>query len=247
LVAFVADAGAFAALGYQDVGVAVRRVRLSPARNVGDQWDAGWVTVSGSVPVEHAFDLNIGRVLEHWTVPFAIRELIANALDEQALTDTVDPVITKDESGQWRIADAGRGIRYEHLTQNESAEKRRHPNVIGQFGMGLKDALAVFDRRGVQVAIASPHADITIGRRPKQGFPDVVTLHALVSAPSDPERTGTEVVLGNVTDTDVETAKRLCAQGWRRSVALLATAASLSINLTLLAALFTVGWWNLFQ
>jgi hypothetical protein len=166
------------------------------------------MTVSGSVPVETAFDLNIGKVLEHWTVPFAIRELIANALDEQALTDTAEPVIRKDASGQWRIADAGRGIRYEHLTQNESAEKRRHPNVIGQFGMGLKDALAVFDRRGVRITIASPHADITIGRRPKQGFPDVITLHALVSSPHDRDRTGTEVVLGNVTDADVETAKR---------------------------------------
>jgi hypothetical protein len=39
-----------------------------------------------------AFDLNIEKVLEHWTVPFAIRELIANALDEQALTGTSDPI-----------------------------------------------------------------------------------------------------------------------------------------------------------
>jgi hypothetical protein len=35
---------------------------------------------------EQAFDLNIEKVLEHWSVPFAIRELIANALDEQVLT-----------------------------------------------------------------------------------------------------------------------------------------------------------------
>lgn len=32
------------------------------------------------------FDLNIERVLEHWTVAHALREVIANALDEQALT-----------------------------------------------------------------------------------------------------------------------------------------------------------------
>ena len=38
-----------------------------------------------------AFDLNIGEVLEHWTVPFAIREVIANALDEQTLTGTGEP------------------------------------------------------------------------------------------------------------------------------------------------------------
>lgn len=46
-----------------------------------------------------AFDLNIEKVLEHWTVPFAIRELIANALDEQALTGTPDPEIYKDSAG----------------------------------------------------------------------------------------------------------------------------------------------------
>jgi hypothetical protein len=160
------------------------------------------------IGAEQAFDLNIEKVLEHWTVPFAIRELIANALDEQALTQTAEPAIVKDGSGCWHIADSGRGVRYEHLTQKENAEKRRHPDVIGQFGMGLKDALAVFDRRGVQVAIRSPHADITTGRRPKEGFPDVVTLHALVARPSDPGRTGTDIALTGVKDDDIEAARR---------------------------------------
>jgi hypothetical protein len=155
---------------------------------------------------EQAFDLNIEKVLEHWTVPFAVRELIANALDEQVLTGTSDPAIFKD-GGCWHVADAGRGVRYEHLTQNENAEKRRHPQVIGQFGLGLKDALAVFERRGITVEIRSAHADITTGRRPKEGFPDLVTLHALVSQPSDPNRAGTDIVLTGVRDEDVETAK----------------------------------------
>jgi hypothetical protein len=155
-----------------------------------------------------AFDLNVEKVLEHWSVAFAIRELIANALDEQALTRTREPAIFKDDAGYWHIADAGRGIRYEHLTQNENAEKRSHPAVIGQFGMGLKDALAVFDRRGAGVAIYSPHAVITTGRRPKEGFPDVVTLHALVAPPADPRQVGSHIVLSGVTDEDVEEARR---------------------------------------
>ena len=57
---------------------------------------------------EQAFDLNIEKVLEHWTVPFAIRELIANALDEQALTGTAEPAIFKDDG---RLARRGRGTR----------------------------------------------------------------------------------------------------------------------------------------
>ncbi|GEM_PF-6446736 len=39
-------------------------------------------SVSSLRPGVQAFDLNIEKVLEHWTIPFAIRELIANALDE---------------------------------------------------------------------------------------------------------------------------------------------------------------------
>lgn len=34
------------------------------------------------------FDLNIEIVPENWTIAHAIREIIANALDEQKLTDT---------------------------------------------------------------------------------------------------------------------------------------------------------------
>ena len=39
------------------------------------------------------FDLNIERMLENWTVAHALREVIANALDEQALTGTSEPEI----------------------------------------------------------------------------------------------------------------------------------------------------------
>jgi hypothetical protein len=158
--------------------------------------------------LRQAFDLNVEKVLEHWSVAFAIRELIANALDEQALTRTREPRIFKDDAGYLHIADPGRGIRYEHLTQNKNAEKRSHPGVIGQFGMGLKDALAVFDRRRVGVAIYSPHAVITTGRRPKEGFPDVVTLHALVAPPADPRQVGSHILLTGITDEDVEQARR---------------------------------------
>jgi hypothetical protein len=164
----------------------------------------GHARLDGELP----FDLNIGTVLEHWPVAFAIREVIANALDEHLISGTAEPTITADRDGRWHIVDHGRGLRYEHLTQDESPEKRRHPEVIGQFGMGLKDALAVFDRRGVTVEIRSPHGDITTSRQAKEQFADVVTLHAIVRPPADPERIGTDVILTGVEPTDVEEAKR---------------------------------------
>jgi hypothetical protein len=156
------------------------------------------------------FDLNIERVLENWTLAHAIRELIANALDEAALTDTAEPEIAKDADGRWHIRDFGRGVRYEHLTQNENREKLASPEkVVGKFGVGLKDALATFDRRGVGVRIRSRFGDITTAKQAKHGFGDVTTLHAVIDAPSDPEMIGTEVELTGVADEDVEAAKSL--------------------------------------
>jgi hypothetical protein len=84
-----------------------------------------------------------------------LRKIIANALDEQALIDTREPEIFKDDDGAWHVRDWGRGLRYEHLTQNENREELKNSNlVIGKFGVGLKDALAAFDRRKIHVEIA---------------------------------------------------------------------------------------------
>ena len=154
------------------------------------------------------FDLNIERVLEHWTIAHALREIIANALDEQALTGTADPAIYKDAQGAWHIKDSGRGLCYEHLTQNENQEKLKNAGlVIGKFGVGLKDALATFDRHNIQIYIFSAHGDITINKTTKHGFTDIVTLHALIRPPSYPYLVGTEVILVGITDEDVAKAK----------------------------------------
>jgi hypothetical protein len=160
--------------------------------------------------VSREFDLNIERVLENWTVAHAIRELIANALDEAALTGTPEPEIAKDPSGHWHIRDFGRGLRYEHLTQNENTEKLANPDkVVGKFGVGLKDALATFDRHDVDVRIRSRFGDITTAKQHKHGFEDITTLHAVIGDPSDPGLVGTDVQLDGVKDDDVETAKGL--------------------------------------
>lgn len=154
------------------------------------------------------FDLNIERVLEHWTVAHGLREVIANALDEAALSSTQAPDIYKDETGTWHIRDHGRGLRYEHLTQNENKEKLRYSElVIGKFGVGLKDALATFDRHHIDLQILSPHGDIMIGTVPKHGFTDLKTLHALITPASNPQRIGTEFVLQGLKDEEIAKAK----------------------------------------
>lgn len=167
------------------------------------------------------FDLNIEKIFEDWEVFHAIREVIANAIDEQILTNTGNIRIFQEKpkkfmffggdsrKGKWHIRDYGRGIRYDHLTQKENEEKLSNPNVIGKFGIGLKDALATFDRKGVKVYIKSKYGDITIGKSQKHDFEDIQTLHAYIAPPSDPNFTGTEFILENVTKEDVEKAKNL--------------------------------------
>ena len=155
------------------------------------------------------FDLNIEEILEDWDVHNALREIIANALDEQVLTNSKDIEIFKDSNGMYHISDFGRGLKYDHLTQKENEEKLNNPLVIGKFGIGLKDALATFNRKGVEVLIKSKYGDIKLGKSHKHGFDDLLTLHAYISEPSSSNIIGTEFIFEGVTDGDMKKAKDL--------------------------------------
>lgn len=154
-----------------------------------------------------AFDLNIEKILENWEVRHAVREIIANALDEQLLTKTAAVSIRK-EGDDWLIRDFGRGLKYTHLTQNENQEKLDTPGVIGRFGIGLKDALATFERNGVKCLIQSRYGKITTSKMSKQGFGDVTTLHAVIEEEDDDTAfEGTIITLAGISDDEVHAAK----------------------------------------
>ncbi len=155
------------------------------------------------------FDLNIDKILENWEVFHAVRELIANAIDEQVLTNTEPPQIFHDSNGWWHVRDFGRGLRYQDLIQTENPEKVGHPNLIGKFGIGLKDSLATFERRGIQVLIRSAAGDISLARVSKHSFEELVTLHATVAPPSEPNMVGTDCCIYGVSESDIEAAKNL--------------------------------------
>jgi hypothetical protein len=165
--------------------------------------------ITNSLSQEHGkFDLNIEKVLEHWEVHHAIREIIANAIDEQRLTDTKQIEIFKDKKNNWHIRDYGRGIKYSHLTQKENDEKTKNPDkVIGKFGVGLKDALATFDRKNIHITVFSKYGKITTAKFPKHGFSSIETLHALIEEPVDTKFIGTEVILEGCKDEHINAAK----------------------------------------
>lgn len=155
------------------------------------------------------FDLNIEQVLENWEIEHALREIIANALDEQILTRTPEIQISKDSAGVWHIRDYGRGLKIEHFTLNENHEKLTSDlGVIGKFGVGLKDALATFHRRGIGILIRSSHGTYRLKQEHKHGFDEIVTLHVEYNnTPTDIR--GTDVIFNGVTDAHIAKAKSL--------------------------------------
>lgn len=155
------------------------------------------------------FDLNIEKILENWEVCHAVREIIANALDEQQMTGTRDIRITQDKIGWWHITDYGRGLNYHHLTQNENTEKLNSDNLIGKFGVGLKDALATLYRNDVKVMIKSCYGVITLKEAVKSGFKDVITLHANIAPPENKKMAGTDFCLYGCTGNDMDKAKSM--------------------------------------
>ena len=154
------------------------------------------------------FDLNIGKILEDWEIYHAIREIIANALDEQLLTNTAKIEIVK-RGNVWCIRDFGRGLNYHHLTQNENPEKTDNDKVIGRFGVGLKDALATLFRHNIVVKIQSKYGVITLKESTKNTFDDIVTLHAQISPPADSQMLGTAFYVYDCPDYEIDKAKRM--------------------------------------
>jgi hypothetical protein len=154
------------------------------------------------------FDLNIEKILENWEVYHAIREVLANAIDEQVLTNT-KPIEVFKSDDRWIIRDYGRGLKYSALTQNENDEKLSNPKVIGKFGIGLKDALATFNRNEIKVKILSRFNEITTELSSKSGFEDIITLHALINEDVDKSYVGTKVEIYGITDEDILKAKNL--------------------------------------
>ncbi|HMD53439.1 MAG TPA: GYF domain-containing protein [Phycisphaerae bacterium] len=158
------------------------------------------------------FDLNIEKFLEHWDVEQAIREIIANALDEQALTQTQEVVIQEMAPDAWCIRDFGRGLRIEHFTLNENDEKHQNrDSVIGKFGVGLKDAIATLCRIGVTVQARSRFGVFRVAQLPKHGFGEIQTIHILYDD-TPQEMCGTEFTLSPLSREKVEAAKHLFMQ-----------------------------------
>ena len=102
----------------------------------------------------NTLDLNIGRrCLDNWHSHHAVRELIANAIDEHTFSKIKKPIEIKSNQRTFEIIDFGRGLRQDHFIVQTNNTKMSNTNYIGQFGIGLKDSLGVLCRDNISVTI----------------------------------------------------------------------------------------------
>lgn len=138
-------------------------------------------------------DLNIGEnYLNDWDVYYAIREIIANALDEQQ-NENIE-ITYKNEEDEWIIRDFGSGLKIENFIMMGS-NKISNGNVIGKFGVGLKDALGVLNNNGVQVKIRTDKYLFKFYMKEKSKITNAKTLHVYVYQNNDKVFKGTEFIL----------------------------------------------------
>lgn len=159
------------------------------------------------------FDLNLDKVLAFWTQTDALRELVANALDEHIITKRPDAIQIQHLGNVVTVKDLGRGIRPEHFQFKQSQEKLsgETPGVCGIHGGGLKDSLACLYQKGHAVIVKSAHCQMTFGIRPKHDFPQIMSLHGFV-LPGIPGMIGTEILINKITPEQLQETKSLFLQ-----------------------------------
>lgn len=147
-------------------------------------------------------DLNIRKTLRHWTVSKALRELLANGLDEAKEVDVNIPQI-KFKDGILTIHDEGRGIREIHFTQNENPNKAGNSDYIGKFGIGLKDAIATLYNKNKRITIESKHLYMDKTEMKQKHDCDEETLHIKLSKCKDKNFIGTTMTIYGINSQDV--------------------------------------------
>ena len=146
-------------------------------------------------------DLNTKHTLKHWSVPKAVIELVANALDEATESDTKLPSITWDDQ-VLTIQDYGRGLKKEHFQQNVNPTKHDNHNYIGKFGVGLKDALTVLYNKDKYITITSKYLTSNeLKIRAKHGFEEEA-LHVTIQPPSNKKMVGTIITVSDITEEE---------------------------------------------
>lgn len=162
------------------------------------------------MPRNNTIDLNIGtQCLENWENHHAIRELIANALDEHIISKITQPISINHSRNKCEIIDYGAGITKSSFIIQSNSNKLSNEKLIGQFGFGMKDAIAVLCKNDIDIKIYTKDFIFTPSYTQRANTSDI-TLHITFIANNnydDDEEYGTKIVLNNIKKTDIEKAK----------------------------------------
>lgn len=149
-------------------------------------------------------DLNIGKpYLSDWNESMAIRELIANAIDE---TSDKKISINKIDNDKYEIINTGNELEPQNFMISEG-NKAKELGKIGKFGIGLKDGIAVLMSRNIDVTIETSLYKYEI-KYVKQG--QLIKDERLFVYIYNNKRSwkGTRVVLNRCLDRYIEEAKK---------------------------------------
>ncbi|MGL4769242.1 MAG: hypothetical protein ACRCW6_03380 [Mycoplasmoidaceae bacterium] len=152
-------------------------------------------------------DLNIKNILENWEIWHAIREIIVNAIDEHKIRNISDFPIINFHNGIIEIIDKGNGIKKEHFIQNENKEKTERNDLIGKFGIGLKDAIATFNRKNVKLRILSNNFEYSPIMMQKFGAEEGIKTIHIECLENKYLPAGTKFIIENINYYDLEKAK----------------------------------------
>lgn len=151
-----------------------------------------------------SIDLNIGKnYLNDWDVYYAIREIIANALDEKK-SEKIE--IAEKAEDEYIIRDFGSGLKIENFIIMGS-DKATKNNVIGKFGVGLKDALSVLSNNGIEVEIMTAKYIFELNMQEKSRITRIKTLHVQAYQNDEKDFKGTKFTLKKCKREHMERAK----------------------------------------
>ena len=156
-------------------------------------------------------DLNIKDIDNNWTINDAIRELVANAIDEHILVNiTNDIKITYNEQTKTlTISDEGRGIKSIHFTENINKEKLNNPKVFGKLGINLKNAIAVLVNNHINITIKSDFGIYTPIISAKQGITEQLPTIHIQRENNFNEQKGTIISLSPISQQQADQAANL--------------------------------------
>jgi len=157
-----------------------------------------------------SFDLNIGRqCLDNWENKHALRELIANAIDEHTARNIKKPISINYNRKYVEIIDYGNGIMPNNFINQTNYKKKNNKKYIGFFGIGLKDSLGVLCKNNINVVIYTKNYKYI--PEYKNRLKDDVTLHINIYDNNEEDEDidyGTKIVLTNIDKRDLEESKK---------------------------------------